>query len=140
MEYIPSGRAIRYHEPLEQILDVPQLAKILYLASALTAEAGERSCEPLSAAQRLFGLTQGVLADLEREAQKEMALLASTMLLPSLPDADAGDDDDLRPASLHPAMDEGFVQEVRNLALLGGVLQYVPRTSRQCHCNALANV
>ena len=121
--------AIRYHhEPVERILDAHPLIRIVHLANRLSHESADNiSDTTLTDADMLFSIQRSELNDIMKQSRIDMADTAARFDIDVAVEAatDAGEhatvaDDMLK--QLHLA------EQVRNIAMLDAVHQYLVRT------------
>lgn len=114
--------AVRYHHAApEGVAEAHALIGIVQLADQLS----RRRSEAISLADRLFGLTAGVAADLIEQGQREMNATAQAMGI-SLP---AGHADETAATTQDAGDAAALQQSVAEIALLDGVREQIAR----CH-------
>jgi nitrogen-specific signal transduction histidine kinase len=115
-------------EPLEDVVDAHHLVRLIYLASLITHHRNDQTAIA-EAAERLFGLTKGVIKDVQSQAMGMVeSVLDSQGIDLSVPPAPEDElfDKDL----LTDALDETelkLVNKVQQNVLLDGVRQHMSR-------------
>jgi len=125
--------AVRYQlEPVEGVVDAHHLVRLLYLASLITSHDKNDDAVAL-AAERLFGLTQGVVKDVRSQAMElvEEVLQAQgiDLSVPPSPEDKLFDSD-----TISETLDETelkLVEKVQQNVLLDGVRQHMAREASE---------
>jgi HD-like signal output (HDOD) protein/signal transduction histidine kinase len=125
--------AVRYQlEPVEGVVDAHHLVRLLYLASLITSHDKNDDAVAL-AAERLFGLTQGVVKDVRSQAMElvEEVLQAQgiDLSVPPAPEDKLFDSD-----TISETLDETelkLVEKVQQNVLLDGVRQHMAREASE---------
>jgi signal transduction histidine kinase/HD-like signal output (HDOD) protein len=121
--------AVRYQlESVEGVVDAHHLVRLLYLAGLITSR-GKADASVTLAAERLFGLTQGVVKDVQNQAMElvEDVLKAQGIDLSVPPDPE---DRLFDKDNISGALDESelkLVEKVQQNVLLDGVRQHMAR-------------
>lgn len=115
-------------EPLEDVVDAHHLVRIVYLANLITHNSKDQAAIA-EAAERLFGLTQGVIKDVQSQAmglvQEVLDSQGIDLSVPPAPDDELFNKD-----LLTDALDETelrLVNKVQQNVLLDGVRQHMSR-------------
>jgi HD-like signal output (HDOD) protein/nitrogen-specific signal transduction histidine kinase len=115
-------------EPLEEVVDAHHLVRLVYLANLITHNPKDQA-GIAEAAERLFGLTQGVVADVQSKAMGLVdEILDAQGIDLSVPPAP--DDELFNKDLLSDALDETelkLVDKVQRNVLLDGVRQHMSR-------------
>jgi HD-like signal output (HDOD) protein/signal transduction histidine kinase len=125
--------AVRYQlEPVEGVVDAHHLVRLLYLAS-LIASADKNDDAVALAAERLFGLTQGVVKDVRGQAMELVDEILQAqgidLSVPPAPEDRLYDRD-----NISETMDETelkLVEKVQQNVLLDGVRQHMAREASE---------
>jgi signal transduction histidine kinase/HD-like signal output (HDOD) protein len=125
--------AVRYQlEPVEGVVDAHHLVRLLYLASLITSHDKNDDAVAL-AAERLFGLTQGVVKDVRSQAMELVEeVLQSQGIDLSVPPAP--EDKLFERDNISETLDETelkLVEKVQQNVLLDGVRQHMAREASE---------
>ena len=115
-------------EPLEDVVDAHHLVRLIYLASLITHHSNDQTAIA-EAAERLFGLTKGVIKDVQSQAMEMVENVLDSqgidLSIPPAPEDELFDKD-----LLTDALDETelkLVNKVQQNVLLDGVRQHMSR-------------
>jgi signal transduction histidine kinase/HD-like signal output (HDOD) protein len=108
-----------HHEPVHRILDALPLVKIVFVASALSSEAGEDPDAKFKAAEEVFGIARSEaeeLISLAKEQTTEVARSLDIDIEPPDTSSELASEEDAE-------KQKHLVQVVRDISLLQGTLQ-----------------
>ena len=125
--------AVRYQlEPVEGVVDAHHLVRLLYLASLITSH-GKTDDEVALAAERLFGLTQGVVKDVRSQAMElvEEVLQSQGIDLSVPPEPEDRLFDGYNITETLDETELKLVEKVQQNVLLDGVRQHMAREASE---------